>query len=60
MIGHINLLSRIVTCTVWRRKSKEAKVLWVTVLALADKNGMVECTTDALADIAGPNLNRVQ
>lgn len=51
MAGYTKLFSSIVTSTVWR-EGKETKIMWVTMLALADKDGVVEGSIPGLADMA--------
>ncbi len=51
MIGYTKLFSTIVTSTVWQEDS-DTKVVWVTMLALADSEGRVDATVPGLANIA--------
>ncbi len=51
MTGYSKLFGSIVTSTIWR-EDKETKILWITMLALKDKNGLVEGSIPGLADMA--------
>lgn len=51
MTGYTKLFSSLVTSTVWREPS-DLRVVWITLLALADKNGVVEGSIPGLADMA--------
>lgn len=51
MAGYTKLFSSIVTSTIWR-EGKDTKIMWVTMLALADKDGIVEGSVPGLADMA--------
>ncbi len=51
MTGYSKLFGSIVTSTIWR-EDKETKILWITMLALKDKNGLVEGSVPGLADMA--------
>lgn len=46
------LFSSIVTSSIWR-ESTETKVVWITMLALADKNGEVWASVGGLAHTSG-------
>ncbi len=51
MTGYSKLFGSIITSTIWR-EDKETKILWITMLALKDKNGDVEGSVPGLADMA--------
>ena len=51
MPGYTKLFSSIITSTIWREPPVVCKV-WITMLALADKNGEVTATVPGLADMA--------
>ena len=51
MAGYTKLFSTILTSTIWQEDS-DTRVLWVTMLALADQNGKVDATLPGLANIA--------
>lgn len=46
------LFSSIVTSSIWQ-ESNETRIVWVTLLALADKNGEVWASVGGLAHAAG-------
>lgn len=50
--GFTPLFSGIVNSSVWS-STKDVKVLWVTMLALKDKNGFVRAVPSALARVSG-------
>lgn len=54
--GYTKLFSGIVTSTVWTYDS-DTKVVWVTMLALADKDGHVVGTIPGIARLAGVSLD---
>lgn len=51
MTGYTKLFGSIIASTIWR-ESKETKIVWITMLAMANKNGMVEASVPGLADFA--------
>jgi hypothetical protein len=51
MSGYTKLFNSILASTIWR-EGKETKILWITMLAMADKDGMVEASIPGLADMA--------
>lgn len=51
MTGYTKLFGSIIASTIWR-ESKEIKVVWITLLAMANKNGIVEASVPGLADMA--------
>jgi hypothetical protein len=51
MAGFTKLFSTIVHSTVWREEM-HVKVVWVTMLALANRNGIVEVSVPGLADVS--------
>lgn len=60
--GHMSyakLFSRILDSTIWR-ESDEVRILWITMLAMADKDGMVYCTIPGLADRARISLTHCE
>lgn len=59
MNGYTKLFSSIVTSTIWR-EPKETKILWITMLALADKYGAVEGSIPGLADMARLTIPETQ
>ena len=57
MPGFTKLFSTIVDSTIWR-EDLHVKVVWVTMLAKADKNGMVAMSLPGLADAARVTLEQ--
>ncbi len=51
MHGFTKLFSTLITSTVWREGDK-VRVVWITMLALADKNGVVPASVPGLAAMA--------
>ena len=49
--GYTKLFSRILDSTIWREDDK-TRILWITMLAMANQHGVVECTIPGLADRA--------
>jgi hypothetical protein len=49
--GYTKLFSSIITSTIWS-EPKETKILWITMLAAANKDGIVEGSVPGLACIA--------
>ncbi len=50
-MGYTKLFSSIVASTIWREDDK-TRLLWITMLAMADKNGEVQASVPGLADFA--------
>ena len=59
MTGYTKLFSTIVTSTIWQ-EDLPTKVLWITLLALSDSDGMVEGSVPGLARIAGVSLEECE
>ena len=51
MSGYTKLFSSIVASTIWRADDK-TRIVWVTMLAMADRWGIVEASVPGLADMA--------
>lgn len=51
MPGYTKLFSSILASTIWREDDK-TRIVWITLLAMADKNGIAECSVPGLADMA--------
>lgn len=49
--GYTKLSSSILASSIWQ-ESNETRLVWITLLALADANGMVEASVPGLASIA--------
>lgn len=52
MNGYTKLFNSIVTSTIWTEDDK-TRIVWITMLAIADKNGEVQGSIPGLARIAG-------
>lgn len=52
MNGYTKLFGSIVTSTVWRLDS-DSRIVWVTMLAIADQDGVVSASVPGLAHVAG-------
>lgn len=59
MAGYTKLFNSILASTIWR-EGKETKILWITMLAMADKDGMVEASVPGLADMARLSVKETQ
>jgi hypothetical protein len=53
------LFRSIVTSSIWAEDA-DTRVIWVTMLALADFEGIVEASAPGLAQTAGISLERTQ
>jgi hypothetical protein len=51
MSGYTKLLSSLLDSTIWR-ESKETRLVWITMLAMADRDGFVWASVPGLADRA--------
>ena len=52
MSGYTKLFNSILTSTIWCQDC-ETRIVWITMLAMADKNGLVEATAPGIAKMAG-------
>jgi hypothetical protein len=59
MAGYAKLFTRILDSTIWR-ESNPTRILWITMLALADRHGYVSCTIPGLADRAKITLEECE
>jgi uncharacterized phage protein (TIGR02220 family) len=59
MTGYTKLFGSIVDSTIWR-ESKETKVVWITMLAKANRDGIVEASMPGLADAARVTLDECE
>lgn len=59
MNGYTKLFGSIIASTIWR-ESKETKIVWITMLAMANKHGIVEASIPGLADMARVGLDETQ
>lgn len=55
MAGYTPLFGSIVTSSIWNEDS-ETRIVWITMLALADANGKVEGSVSGLAPVARVSL----
>jgi hypothetical protein len=51
MSGYTKLFSSILASTIWQ-ESKETKIIWITMLAASNKDGLVEASVPGLAHMA--------
>ena len=51
MIGYTKLFNSILASTIWR-ESHATRLVWITMLAMANKRGEVEASVPGLADMA--------
>jgi hypothetical protein len=56
MTGYTKLFGSIVDSTIWR-ESKETKIVWITMLAKANRDGLVEASLPGLADASRVSLD---
>ncbi len=59
MNGYTKLFSTILDSTIWR-EPKEVKILWITMLAMADQHGRIEASLPGLADRARLTLDETE
>jgi len=55
MSGFTKLFGSILDSSVWQ-ESKETRLVWITMLAMSDKNGVIESSVPGLADRAKVTL----
>jgi hypothetical protein len=58
-MGWTKLDNGIIHSTIWR-ESKETKIVWITMLAMVDKNGNVAASIPGLADAARVTIDECQ
>jgi hypothetical protein len=51
MSGYTKLFSSILASTIWR-EDNDTRIVWITLLAMADRDGIVEGSVPGLADLA--------
>ena len=51
MAGYTKLFNSILASTIWREPN-HVRILWITLLAMADRNGVVEGSVPGIADFA--------
>lgn len=59
MAGFTKLFSDIVRSTIWR-ESDHVRIVWITMLALSDKRGLVESSLPGLADMARVSIEQCE
>ncbi|MBU2073018.1 MAG: hypothetical protein KJ938_01150, partial [Actinobacteria bacterium] len=59
MSGFTKLFGSIVASTVWREDDK-TRIVWVTMLAMADRSGVVEASIPGLADMSRVSVEDCQ
>lgn len=55
MVGYTRLFSAIIASTIWQKDSK-ARIVWITMLALANRRGEVVTSLPGLAHLANVKL----
>lgn len=55
MAGYTKLFNSILASTIWRSSDK-TRIVWITLLAMSDKNGIAEASIPGLADMARVSL----
>jgi hypothetical protein len=58
-MGYTKLFSTLITSTIWSEDDR-TRLVWVTMLALADKNGEVHATIPGLARMACVDISAVE
>ena len=56
MAGYTKLFNSILASTIWRASDK-TRIVWITMLAMADKDGVVEGSIPGLSDFARVSLD---
>jgi len=59
MAGYTKLFSTILASTIWREDDK-TRLVWITLLAMSDKNGVAEGSIPGLADLARVTLEECE
>ena len=59
MSGYTKLFSSIVHSTIWREPD-HVRIVWITMLAIADRHGEVEASVPGLADLSRVSLEQCQ
>lgn len=54
-VAYTKLFNSIITSTIWSEDDK-TRIVWITMLALADKNGEVQGSIPGLARLAGVSV----
>lgn len=58
MNGYTKLFGSIVASTIWR-EDNTTRIVWITMLALKDQNGVVEASIPGLADLARVKMDEL-
>jgi hypothetical protein len=58
MHGYTKLFGSIVASTIWR-EDNTTRIVWITMLALKDQNGVVEASIPGLADLARVSIEEL-
>jgi hypothetical protein len=59
MTGYTKLFNSILSSTIWREELA-TKVIWITMLAMADRDGIVEGSVPGLAHFAGATIGETE
>lgn len=59
MAGYTKLFGSILKSTIWQ-ESKEVRLVWVTMLAMADRGGVVDSSVPGLAKDAGVSIEECE
>jgi len=59
MAGYTKLFSEIITSTIWREDDK-TRIVWITLLALADRQGNINASIPGLAVLANVDRERCE
>lgn len=59
MTGYTKLFRSIVASTIWR-EPHTVRIVWITMLAMANKNGIVEASLPGLADLARVSIQECE
>lgn len=59
MAGYTKLFNSILASTIWREDDK-TRIVWITLLAMADKNGVAEGSVPGLADLARVEIEEAE
>lgn len=52
MTGYTKLFGSLIGSSIWRREPDTTRIVWITMLALANQDGVVEASLPGLADFA--------
>lgn len=60
MPGYTKLFDSLLTSTIWCGQDAETKVVWITMLAMVNRDGIVESTVPGLAKMAEVPIAKVE